>query len=104
MVVVGTGCVDHEKFVAEVDQAFGTIGKDTVTAQSSAHGLNSEKNIFGPGLMFVRDDEMINSNVVVYYDAPAINDPDYYGFMLLKNVFGQYRIDQHAGHLNSTAK
>jgi processing peptidase subunit beta len=99
MIVVGTGNIDHEKFVADVNQAFGTIGKDTQKACE-----NAEKNIFGPGLMFVRDDEMVNSNVVVYYDAPSVKDPDYYGFLLLKHMFGSYRIDKHAEHLNDTKK
>lgn len=99
MVVVGTGNIDHEKFVADVNQSFGTIGKDTAGACP-----NADKNIFIPGLMFVRDDEMVNSNVVVYYDAPSVKDPDYYGFLLLKHMFGSFRIDQHAEHLNDTKK
>jgi predicted Zn-dependent peptidase len=88
MTVVGTGNIDHEKFVAEVNQSFGTISKDTVATRP-----NGDTNIFVPGLMFVRDDEMVNSNVVVYYDAPSVKDPDYYGFMLLKHMFGSFRID-----------
>ena len=47
---------------------------------------------------------MINSNVGVFYDAPSIRDPDYFGFMLLKHMFGDYRIDKHAAHLNDTDK
>lgn len=99
MVVVGTGNIDHEKFVADVNQAFGTIGKDTAAARP-----NMEKNVYIPGLMFVRDDEMVNTNVAVYYDAPSVKDPDYYGFLLLQNMFGSYRIDKHAEHLNDTKK
>merc|ERR1711990_160653 len=93
MVIVGTGNIDHERFVADVNQAFGTIGKDTAAMRP-----NGEKNVYIPGLMFCRDDEMVNSNVVVYYDAPTVHDPDYYGFMLLKDMFGNYRIGDHAEH------
>jgi hypothetical protein len=54
--------------------------------------------------MFVRDDEMINSNVAVFYDAPSIKHQDYYSFLLLQNMFGNYRIDKNAEHLNDVKK
>ena len=47
---------------------------------------------------------MVNSNVGVFYDAPGINDPDYYSFLLMKNIFGQYRVDKNAEHLNDVKK
>ena len=48
----------------------------------------------------IRDDEMYNSNVGVFYDAPSVKHQDYYSFLLLKNMFGSYRIDKNAEHLN----
>ena len=47
---------------------------------------------------------MVNSNVGIFYDAPSIKDADYYSFLLLQNMFGSYRIDKHAGHLNDVKK
>lgn len=47
---------------------------------------------------------MVNSNVGIFYDAPSIKDPDYYSFLLMQNLFGDYRIDKHAGHLNDVKK
>jgi hypothetical protein len=41
----------------------------------------------------MRDDEMVNSNVGVFYDAPGLKDDDYTSFLLLKHMFGSYRID-----------
>lgn len=41
----------------------------------------------------IRDDEMVNSNVGVFYDAPGAKDEDYFAFLLMKNMFGTYRID-----------
>lgn len=52
----------------------------------------------------IRDDEMINSNIGVFYDAPGAKDEDFYAFTLMKNMFGNYRIDQHAEHLNDVHK
>jgi len=98
MVVVGTGGVAHEAFVDACNQAFGTMQKTT-----SAPPVG-ELSVFTPSLMFVRDDEMYNSNVCVTYDAPSVTDPDYYSFKLLENVFGSYRINEHAEHLNEVKK
>lgn len=52
----------------------------------------------------MRDDEMVNSNVAVFYDAPGVKHEDYYSFLLLKNMFGSYRIDKNAEHLNDVSK
>jgi len=47
---------------------------------------------------------MVNSNIGVFYDAPSVKHEDYYAFLLLKNMFGTYRIDENAGHLNDVHK
>jgi hypothetical protein len=52
----------------------------------------------------IRDDEMYNSNVGVFYDAPSIKDDDYYSFLLFKHMFGKFRINEHAEHLNDCHK
>ena len=48
----------------------------------------------------IRDDDMTNANVGVFYDAPSRKHPDYHSFQLLSAMFGNYRIDRNAGHLN----
>lgn len=99
IVIVGTGDINHEAFVDQVNQHFHTLSK-TVDAKA----LGTEKPIYIPALLYIRDDEMVNSNFGVFYDAPSIKDADYYGFLLLQNMFGDYRIDQHAEHLNDVKK
>lgn len=47
---------------------------------------------------------MINSSVGVFYDAPSWKDPDFYGFLLMQRIFGDYSIDRHAEHLNDGKK
>lgn len=54
--------------------------------------------------MMIRDDEMINSNVGVFYDAPSWHDKDYYGFLLLQRIFGSYSVEKHTEHLNDCLK
>ena len=52
----------------------------------------------------IRDDEMINSNVGVFYDAPKYGHEDYYAFLLLRHIFGNYSIEKNAEHLNDVRK
>ena len=52
----------------------------------------------------IRDDEMYNSSVGVFYDAPHWKHPDFYSFLLLQRMFGSYQIDKHAEHLNDCEK
>jgi processing peptidase subunit beta len=97
--VVATGNVNHDAVVEAVQNHFHSIPK-SVTVPTSG----TEKPVYIPALLMIRDDEMVNSNVGVFYDAPSIKHEDYYSFLLLKNMFGSYRIDQNAGHLNDVAK
>lgn len=99
IVVVATGDVNHAQIVDAVEQHFGSI-----QLESSVPTKNTEKPIYIPALLMIRDDEMINSNVGVFYDAPSVNDEDYYAFRLMQSMFGRYRIDEHAGHLNDVHK
>lgn len=78
IVVVGAGNINHEEFVNQVNQHFSNLPK-----QTSQKIKNKERPIYIPALLFIRDDEMVNSNVGVFYDAPSIKDPDYYSFLLL---------------------
>jgi len=78
---------------------FGTISKSTVVPTA-----NDETAVYTPSLLFVRDDEMVNSNIGVFYDAPTYTHEDYHGFLLLKHIFGTYNIQKNAEHLNTTHK
>jgi len=101
LVIVGTGNLKHQEFVDMVEKSFGNAKR---TAPADLVRKNAEKPIFIPALLFVRDDEMINSNVGVFYDAPSWHHEDYYAFLLLQRIFGSYRIDKNAGHLNDVKK
>ena len=99
MVVVATGDVSHDSIVDAVEQHFASLPKNATVPTK-----NAEKAIYVPAILFIRDDEMYNSNVGIFYDAPGVKHEDYYSFLLLKHMFGSYRIDQHAEHLNDCHK
>jgi mitochondrial-processing peptidase subunit beta len=55
--------------------------------------------------MFMRDDELYNASVGVFYDAPSWKHEDYYTFMLLERMIGQYQLDKNGvAHLNDYTK
>lgn len=45
--------------------------------------------------MFMRDDDYYNAGVGVFFDAPSWSHEDYYAFMLLERIFGEYQMDKH---------
>jgi hypothetical protein len=99
VVVVATGNVKHDQVVDAVEQHFNSLPK-------AGNGVvkGQEKAIYTPSLLMIRDDEMVNSNVAVFYDAPPIGHPDFAAFVLLKNMFGSYNIQKNAEHLNDVKK
>lgn len=99
IVVVATGDVNHDEIVDQVNSVFSSLPAKTDVPTSG-----SEKPIYIPALLFIRDDEMYNSNVGIFYDAPGVKHEDYYAFLLLKHLFGSYRIDDNSGHLNDVHK
>jgi len=55
--------------------------------------------------MYMRDDELYNSSVGVFYDAPSWTHEDYYTFMLLERMIGQFQLDKNgSAHLNDFKK
>ena len=82
-----------------MSSAFATLPKE-----SGIPTKNTEKPIYVPAILMIRDDEMYNSNVGIFYDAPSVKDEDYYSFLLLKNMFGSYNIQDNAEHLNDVQK
>lgn len=99
MVVVGSGAIDHQQLVDLVEQHFASMPRNTTLPKNS-----TEKPVFIPGLMMIRDDEMVNSSIGVFYDAPSWKHPDFYSFLLLQRVFGSYEINRNAEHLNDVSK
>ena len=65
---------------------------------------NLEKAVFNPGLLMIRDDEMVNSSIGVFYDAPSWKHEDFYSFLMLQRMIGSYEINTHSTHLNDVQK
>ena len=51
----------------------------------------------------MRDDELANVNIGVFFEAPSYTDPDFFAMQVFKNIMGEYRADKHTGkHLNAS--
>lgn len=77
LVVVATGNVKHDQIVDLAEQHFGKIN-----ATTKFEKWNTERAIFIPAMLMVWDDEMVNSNVGIFFDAPSWHHKDYYAFLL----------------------
>jgi processing peptidase subunit beta len=38
----------------------------------------------------MRDDEMSNLNIGVFFDAPTVRDPDYFAMKVFEKIMGEY--------------
>ncbi len=55
--------------------------------------------------MYMRDDEMYNVNIGVFFNAPTWKDPEYFAVHMFQNLLGEYRADKYTGaHLNDGKK
>lgn len=53
-------------------------------------------------MLYMRDDEMANVNVGVFFNAPKFTDPDFIGMWVFQKIVGEYRADKFTGaYLNS---
>jgi predicted Zn-dependent peptidase len=102
LIIVGTGNIEHNHLVENVRKHFGGLSKN------SAPGLeriNTNKPNFTPSCMFMRDDERYNTAVGVFYDAPGWLHEDYFSFLILERILGNYSMDKNGPqHLNTTFK
>jgi predicted Zn-dependent peptidase len=85
IVIVGTGDVIHDELVDLSEKHFGHLKR---LADKKIMGKGKAE--FHPGLLCVRDENIDVSNVGVFYDAPSWTHPDFYGFLMLQRMFGEY--------------
>ena len=52
--------------------------------------MNLDTPKFEPGLLYVRDDIMENQSLGVFYDAPGWKNEDFYAFLLIQRIFGNW--------------
>lgn len=78
IVIVGTGNVDHNKLVELAQKGFNSLPQ-----KSPGIVMNTHKPKFHTANFYMRDDQMAQSNVGVFFEAPSWHDEDFYSFLLL---------------------
>jgi len=100
IVIVGAGDIKHEQLVELTEKAFGALPNQAPTGIETR---NTDKPLFTPSHLSMRDDEMHNVNVGVFFEAPSWHDEDYYAMLVYQRILGEYTQDRYTGaHLNST--
>mmetsp|Transcript_6035 Transcript_6035/g.6622 ORF Transcript_6035/g.6622 Transcript_6035/m.6622 type:complete len:523 (-) Transcript_6035:167-1735(-) len=98
--VVGAGNVEHKQLVELSEKIFGGVASQSPTGLEVK---NAEKPYFTPSILSMRDDEMVNVNVGVFFEAPSWHDEDHFAMRMFEKVLGEYTQDKYTGaHLNSS--
>lgn len=96
-VVSAAGAVNHEEVSNLVSKAFSKL------PQGKTERVNAETPYFTPSTLYMRDDEMANVNIGVFFNAPTYKDPEFFAMHMFQNLLGEYRADKYTGaHLNAT--
>ena len=96
MVLVGTGNISHEELCEMGEEHFG--GVPTGIPQGLLEYVHLP-SIYNPGMTLIRDDELVNTNVGVFFNAPGWGHEDYYTFLLIERLLGEYTVERDAEHL-----
>ena len=67
MMVIGTGNIEHQQLVDLTEEHFGRLQR----TNGGQEILNLDTPKFNPGLLYVRDDQMQNQSLGVFFDAPS---------------------------------
>jgi len=86
-IVSAAGNVNHEEVAQLVQKSFAKL------PQTPCERVNSTQPFFTPSTMMMRDDEMTNVNVGVFFNAPTYKDPEYFAMHMFKYLMGEYRAD-----------
>lgn len=98
IVVVGAGDISHQQLTELTEKYFGGLASDI---PSGLELKNQDLPYFTPSLMYMRDDEMANINIGVFFQAPSWSHEDYYSFLLYQRILGEYQQDKNgSAHLN----
>jgi processing peptidase subunit beta len=102
IIIVGVGNVNHKEFVDEVSRQLGNLNKNP---PPGLERKNTDKPIYTPSIMYMRDDEYYNAGVGVFYDAPSWKHEDYYAFLLMERIVGSFSADRNGyARLNDPEK
>lgn len=101
-VISVVGNVNHDDVANSISKLFGGLRKDTLREVFIINQRpNTEKPLFTPSVIAIRDDEMANANIGIFFNSPTWKDPDFFAVKLLQSILGDYRADRDNVHLNS---
>eukprot|EP00331_Platyophrya_macrostoma_P018285 CAMPEP_0176471272 /NCGR_PEP_ID=MMETSP0127-20121128/41036_1 /TAXON_ID=938130 /ORGANISM="Platyophrya macrostoma, Strain WH" /LENGTH=317 /DNA_ID=CAMNT_0017865893 /DNA_START=255 /DNA_END=1208 /DNA_ORIENTATION=+ len=102
IVVAGAGAIDHDQLAELAEKHFGFL---PTKAPTGIENRNINKPDFTPSILSMNDVELPNINLGICYEGPGWFNPDYYPFLVLQRIMGEYNKDTYSGvHLDSPQK
>ncbi|EGR31604.1 mitochondrial processing peptidase beta, putative [Ichthyophthirius multifiliis] len=113
-VIAGAGNLNQEAFLKAVQNSFGNVQKKIIQfLLLILNNLTSHLlwqiffSIYLYNIFFLkmtmRDDELHNVNIGVFFSAPSWTDPDFFAMHFFQRVLGEYQADKYTGqHLNTS--
>jgi predicted Zn-dependent peptidase len=87
MYVVVCGDVNHDKITEGISKSFATIPTDCPNPTLIVPE-NNEKPIFSASMINIRDDDVENGHVGLFYQVPGYNSKVFPHLLLMQRMFG----------------
>jgi len=94
VVIVGTGVPDFDSFVHAADKHFSTLPKGAVPAHPHIEYTGSEIKI--------RDDSLHTLYVSIGFEAPGINDKDFWSALVYQEILGSWNFYHGSAPYNTS--
>lgn len=81
MVISAAGAVDHDKFVRQTEEAFGSLAKPDVS-------VNDHQQASYTGGQFIQSKDLMEAQLLMGFEGHSYRDEEFYGTQLLASVLG----------------
>lgn len=85
IVVMGVGNIQHDQLINMANTFIGNVPKSSEYLPDGEHSA-----VYTPSLVTTLDEKAELSHFAMFMPAPSWNDPDYWAFLLLQRIIGDY--------------
>jgi len=88
LIIIGSGNIKHDNFVNLVNEFFGNFKKKNLDKSILNNNINENK--FYSDKLYIHLNQTPLLGIGIFFNAPNWNNKDYFNFVLLERLFGQY--------------
>jgi hypothetical protein len=85
IVVLGVGNIQHEQLMSMANTFIGNVPSTSLNDRDGEHSA-----VYTPGIVVTKDESAEFSHFSLFMPAPNWNDSDYWAFLLLQRIVGDY--------------